>query len=388
MTERKIIYLDYAATAPRNPDIVNKTATFSLSQYANIGRGLYTLSEEAQSLYRESKKTVAQWVGCDPVEVIYTYSTTYAINLVTLALEHNNILGKWDVILLSQSEHHANIVPWQILAERVGAVIKFVQLDAHFQIDMDHLKTLFDSHVKVVSLQYASNVTGALHPLEKVRDIIGRDVLFFVDAAQVVMHWPIDMRWIGADGVVFSGHKIMADTWIGVLALWKVLQKAWQSPLGGGGAINFVTEKWYEQAGLPEKWEPGTPHITGAISLKHAINVLTNICPVRRQKYRELVCYTNNRFRSLEQQNILQLFHSDTPHALGIWSFALSNIHCHDIAESLDAYHICVRSGHHCCEPLHLSWWIPGTVRVSIGFETTQEEIDTFFTSLQKIIVS
>lgn len=149
---------------------------------------------------------------------------------------------------------------------------------------------------------------------------------------------------------------MMADTGISVLALWRVLQKAWKCPIGGGGAINFVSETGYEQAGIPEKWEPGTPHITGAMSLKLAIDMLSKITAEERQAHRGLILDINSRFQTLAQEKKIKLFHSDTLEAIGIWSFIVINKHSNDIAEALDKYGICVRSGHHCCEPLHTSW--------------------------------
>lgn len=156
--------------------------------------------------------------------------------------------------------------------------------------------------------------------------------------------------------MVFSGHKMMADTGIGILILWRVLQKAWKCPIGGGGSINTVSEIGYEQAGIPDKWEPGTSHITGAVSLKLAIDMLSKITPEERQKHREFTQHIHSRFQILEEKKKIQLFHSNTPDALGIWSFIVPNKHGNDIAEALDKYSICVRSGHHCCEPLHTSW--------------------------------
>jgi selenocysteine lyase/cysteine desulfurase len=250
---------------------------------------------------------------------------------------------------------------------------------------MEHLKELLDDTVKIVSLQYASNVTGAVHPLEKVRDIIGKDRLFFIDATQMAIHGPMNMRALSADAMVFSGHKMMADTGIGVLALWRVLQKAWDAPIGGGGAINFVSETTHEQAGIPEKWEPGTPHITGAVSISAAINVLSSMSEDVHLKYKELISYTNKCLQSFTSDQI-KIFHSDTPNALGIWSFTITGKHGNDIAEALSEYGICVRSGHHCCSPLHTSWGTSGTVRISIGYQTTQEEIDYFFSKLRELI--
>lgn len=188
MNAQKTIYLDYASTHPRKKEIMAVRQEFELSAYANIGRGNYDLAEASMVAYENSKKAVARWIGCEPLEVLYTYSATYAFNILALAIEQNRVIGKGDTILLSVSEHHANIVPWQMMAERVGAQVRFVTLDADYRIDLIDLKSKLDDSVKVVSLQYASNVTGAVHPLEKVREIIGTERLFCVDATQMVLH--------------------------------------------------------------------------------------------------------------------------------------------------------------------------------------------------------
>ena len=185
MNISKTIYLDYASTHPRNQEIMAVRQQFEISSYANIGRGNYDLAEASMIAYQKSKRSLARWIGCEPVEVLHTYSATYALNILSLAIEQNGVVGKGDTILLSISEHHANIVPWQMMAERVGAQVKFVTLDSDYRIDLEDLKNKLDDSVKVVSFQYASNVTGAVHPLEKVREIIGTERLFCVDASQM-----------------------------------------------------------------------------------------------------------------------------------------------------------------------------------------------------------
>ena len=379
------IYLDYASTSPRKKEILAAREQFETTSYANIGRGNYDLAEAAMIAYQDSKKAVARWIGCEPVEVIYTYSATYALNILALAVEQNGVVWKGDTILLSVSEHHANIVPWQMIAERVGAQIRFVHLDQHYRLDLDDLRNKLDSSVKVISLQYGNNVTGAIHPLKYVRDIIGPDVLFCVDASQMALWGPLSMRDLHCDALVFSGHKMMADTGIWVLALWKVLQKAWQAPIGWGGAINFVSQEGYEQAGIPERWEPGTPHITGAVTLRAAVEYLETKCLSRRDEYNALVTYVSERFRTYISQWV-KVFHSDDPHSLWVWSFVLRDKHSNDIADAFAENGICLRSGHHCCEPLHAYLWVSGTVRLSIGFDTTQEEIDRFFAVLETLL--
>ncbi len=379
------IYLDYASTSPRKEEVMRVREEFEKTAYANIGRGNYDLAEQSMLAYQNSKKTVAQWIGCEPVEVLYTYSATYAINLLALAIEQNQIIGKGDTILLSVSEHHANIVPWQMMAERVWARVKFVTLDNNYCIDLADLKNKLDDSVKIVSLQYASNVTGAIHPLEEIRAIIWMERLFFVDATQMILHGPISMRDIQCDALVFSGHKIMADTGIGVLALWKVLQKAWQSPIGWGGAINRVSEAGYEQAGIPERWEPGTPHITGAVTLGAAINYLEKWSTVNKAHYQSIVHLVDSRFSNLTHKWIT-LYHSQAEKSLWVWSFVIRDKHSSDVADLLAEQWICVRPGHHCCEPLHISWWASGTVRVSIGFDTTEAEIERFFAVLESFL--
>lgn len=385
MNTPKIIYLDYASTHPRKKEILAVREQFELTSYANVGRGSYDLAEASMIAYQDSKKAVARWIGCEPLEVLYTYSATYALNILALTIEQNGVVGKGDTILLSISEHHANIVPWQMMAERVGAQVKFITLDSGYWLDLDDLKNKLDDSVKVVSFQYASNVTGAIHPLEKIRSIIGTERLFCVDATQMILHGPISMRDIQCDALVFSWHKMMADTGIGVLALWRVLQKAWQAPIGWGGAINRVSQDRYEQAWIPERWEPGTPHITWAVTLGAAIEYLEKLDKKKRDNYRSVIEIVNSHFNLLEAQWIT-VYHSDTSNALGVWSFSIQGKHSWDIADALAEEGICVRPGHHCCEPLHTYLWITGTVRISIGFDTTLDEIERFFEVLKSLV--
>ncbi len=385
MPLKTTIYLDYASTHPRSEEIMQVRNEFERTSYANIGRANYDLAEAAMIAYQDSKKSVASWIGCEPLEVLYTYSATYALNLLALAIEHNGVLQKGDTVLLSISEHHANIVPWQMLAERVGATVQFVGLDDEYRLDLDGLKNKLDDSVKVVSFQYASNVTGAVHPIESIRDIIGPDRLFVVDASQMGIHGPLNMRDIHCDAMVLSGHKMMADTGIGVLALWKVLQKAWQSPVSGGWAINFVHIDGYEQAGIPERWEPGTPHITGAVTLWAAVRYLQSISPEQKKEYAHLIEFIDDRFQSCTLKG-LQIFHSKKPGSIGVWSFALPSKHPNDIADIFAEQGICLRSGHHCCEPLHTHLWVSWTVRMSIGYDTTRAEVERFFAVLESLL--
>lgn len=207
---------------------------------------------------------------------------------------------------------------------------------------MADLTKKLDDSVKVVSLQYASNVTGAWHPIDQVRSLIGSDRLFFVDATQAVLHGSIDMRSLGCDALVFSGHKIGADTGIGVLALTKTLQKSWQAPIGGGGAINVVTREGHEQAGIPEKWEPGTPHLTGAVTLTAALHRLSEIPASTKSQYHACIDRINTGFNSLADR--IRVFHSHTDQALGIWSFLIPGKHSSDVADFFSERDICIRS--------------------------------------------
>lgn len=382
---KPLIYLDYASTYPRHKEIMAAREQFELTSYANVWRGNYDLSEASTLAYQNSKKIVARWVGCEPLEILYTYSATYALNILALAVEQNSVLQKWDTILLSISEHHANIVPWQMLAERVGATVKFVTLDDNYCLDLNDLKNKLDDSVRLVSFQYASNVTGAVHPLNEVRAIIGPERLFVVDACQMALHWPLNMRDIGCDAMVFSGHKMWADTGIWVLALWKVLQKAWQSPISGGWAINFVHTDSYEQAGIPDRWEPGTPHITGAVTLSAAVEYLEKVSPEQWKNYADLIRYIDRGFTSYLQKWI-KIFHARWIDSIGVWSFIIPGKHPNDIADIFSENGICVRSGHHCCEPLHTYLWVSWTVRISIGFDTTQREIEAFFSVLESCL--
>lgn len=383
MSSSKPIYLDYASTHPRIALVQSARTEFENTSYANIWRGNYDLSESALIAYLQSKNTVASYIGCEPVEILYTYSTTYAMNILSLALEHNHVVQSWDTILLSVSEHHANIVPWQMLAERVWAQIQFVWLDSDYRIDLEDLRSKLDDTVKVVSLQYASNVTGAVHPLEKVRKIIGHDRLFFVDAAQMVAHGPLSMETLLCDALVFSWHKIGADTGIWVLALRKQWQKSWKSPLSGGGAIQNVSQYGYQQSGIPDRWEPGTPHITGAITVWRAIEILRDTTDCSH--YLTCRAAIDTGFQKIGKS--IQLYHSYHPQALWIWSFFIPWKHVTDVADVFSDQGIYVRAGHHCCEPLH-AFFGTSTVRISIGYDTTLAEVESFFRVLHFIIDS
>lgn len=382
------VYLDYAVTHPRVQSIEDSCVAWWDQHFSNVGRWLYDRAVDTDAMYHTSKQVVAAWIGCEPREVIYTYSATYGLNLLAWACEKNIPLWPGDVIVLSISEHHANIVPWQMLAKRTGCTIRFARITDKMQIDMNHLRELIDARVKIVSLQYASNVTGAVHPLENVRNIIGRTPFFAIDATQIVWHTPLNMSGLGADALVFSGHKIGADTGIWVLALHHSYQKSWEPPLGGWRAISHVSQDSYDLAGIPDRWEPGTPHIMGAFSLIKALERIRMRSSTWEEQYKKVYLLFDKKFRELALHKKIQLFHADHEGALGIWSFIIEGIHSTDLAEMFADQDCCVRSGYHCCEPLHTSWQVAGTLRVSIGHDTTLDECEYFFGILENILAS
>ncbi len=274
------IFLDSAASAQKPDRVIRSISDCFEHSYANIHRGSYDLSERAEALYDDSKKRVARFLGASsPHEIIYTYNATYAFNLLARSLVKSGVLKKGDTILLSRLEHHANIVPWQIIAEEYGIRIEWIDITPEGRIDLDDLSKKITPNVKLISLSGASNVTGATLDIDAVNGVLRRYMmrkivdrpLLVIDGSQSFPHFQIDVTQYDIDFFIATGHKVMSDTGIGILYGKKQLLKSMLPAFCGGGAINTVSESSYEVAGLPYRFEPGTPHIAGAASLGAAL---------------------------------------------------------------------------------------------------------------------
>ncbi len=339
------IFLDSAASAQKPEVVIQALSDCFHHSYANIHRGSYDLSERAEALYDDSKKRVARFLGAaSPHEIVYTYNATYAFNLLSRSLVKSGMLRKGDMILLSRLEHHANIVPWQILAEEYGIGIEWIDITSEGRIDLDDLSKKLNPNVKLISLSGASNVTGATLDIESVHEILRQYVLrklanrplLVIDGSQSFPHFAIDVTKYDIDFFITTGHKVMSDTGIGILYGKKQLLKSMLPAFCGGGAINAVSESGYEAAGLPYRYEPGTPHIAGAASLGAALAYIEEKGGYETIEAYEksLVEHTLEHIKTLPD-HIHLIGPKDAHHRIGAFSFAFDRHHPKDIADAL-----------------------------------------------------
>ena len=380
-----LIFLDSASSAQKPQRVIEAISGYLSIHYANIHRGAYDLSLESSHLYDEAKKAIAKKISAASyTEINFTYNATYAFNLLSRWLVKSGILKKWDIVLLSRAEHHANIVPWQILAEEYGIFIEWIELHSDGTIDYDSLSEKLPL-AKVLSITGASNVTGEILDLDKVKMIfntLSTKPFFILDGSQRFPHMATDVVKFGIDFFVGTGHKIMADTGIWFFYGRKDILQKMSPAFCGGGAINSVTTEGYEPAWLPFRHEPGTPHIVGAVSLLTALEYIDSIggYDVIEKYERELVEYALGRFQEsgIYEKGIHLIGSKNPEHRLGVFAFAFENHHPNDIAEILADAGICVRAGHHCTDPLHQSLRIRGSLRMSLYIYNTKEDVDTF----------
>lgn len=387
-THPDLVFLDSASSAQKPRQVIDAMSRYLSTSYSNIHRGAYDLSMESSLLYDKAKKAVAEKLRARADEIVFTYNATYAFNLLSRSLVKSGILWKWDTVLLSKVEHHANIVPWQILAEEYGILIDWVDLHGDGTIDYLSLESKLP-HAKLLSITGASNVTGEVLDIDRVKsmfDTLSTKPIFVLDGSQRFPHMATDVVKYGIDFYVGTGHKVMSDTGIGFFYWRKELLQKMNPAFCGGGAINAVTTEWYEAAGLPFRHEPWTPHIAGAVSLLAAIEYIDSIggYEVVEKYERELTEYALEQFATLPPG--IQLIGSKkSENRLGVFSFVFDNHHPNDVAETLADAGICVRAGHHCTDPLHQSLGIRGSLRASLYLYNTREDVDGLIEKLKKI---
>ncbi|RAL56642.1 hypothetical protein BLD25_03195 [Candidatus Gracilibacteria bacterium GN02-872] len=381
-----LIYFDSTASSQKPSYVINGIKDFLENDYSNIHRGMYDISIRSEKLYIDSKKIVAKHIGSDDYkEIIYTFNTTYAANLVTLTLKKNNILKKGDKVLLSIVDHHANVVPWLILKDEIGIEVEFVGVTENFDLDFDDFEKKYDEKVKVISFTQVSNVTGEIFDLEKVGKLKRPDTIFVVDASQSVPHFEVDVKKLNCDFLFFTGHKVLADSGIGVLWGKRQLLESLHPAISGGGAIGDVTCFGYTDGKIPDKFEPGTPNVTGAVSLLRAFEYIENIGGFAKidKIEKELIEYFLEKIKNIKN---IEIIGSQNPkNRIGVFSLVFENNHSHDIAEILAENNIAVRSGKHCVHPFYDLIKEGGAVRVSLYFYNTKDEIDKFFEVISKI---
>jgi cysteine desulfurase/selenocysteine lyase len=390
-THPNLVFLDSASSAQKPKMVIDSISRFFASDYANIHRWAYDLSMESSRLYELAKTKLAHLLGLHSYhEIVFTYNATYAFNILSRTLIKSGKLNQWDHILLSKADHHANIVPWQILATEYGIIIDWIDLHDDGTIDYTSIEKQI-SGVKLISITGASNVTGEILDLERVKNILDSmesRPIWVLDGSQRFPHMETHMSEFWIDFFVGTGHKVMSDTGIWFLAGRKDLLQSLDPAICWGGAINSVTTLGYDPAGLPFRHEPGTPHIAWAVSLLASLEYIESIGGFSKiESYeKSLVEYTLAKIKNLPSE--IQLIGSfDTKNRLWVFSFSFKNHHPNDIAEILADQWICVRSGHHCTDPLHASLGLRGSLRMSLYIYNTTTDIDIFFSALVQATV-
>lgn len=382
---KNITYLDNSSTTQKPQPVIDAITKYYQEDNANVHRGVYKLSLKATMAYEKAHEIVAKFINAQFEEVIFTKGTTESLNLLAYSL--GKTLQAGDEIVLTEMEHHANLVPWQQLAREKGLILKFIPITAEYRLDMNKAKELITSKTKIVSVTHISNVLGTINPIKELAALAHEvGAVMIVDAAQSVPHMPIDVKELNCDFLAFSGHKMCGPTGIGVLYGKKELLEKMDPFLYGGDMIKEVTFAHSTWNDLPWKFEAGTPHIAGAIGLAAAIEYLQVIGMDNIEHYeQELTKYTLQKLSTLPH---LKLLGPATNHnRAAVFSFTIERIHPHDVSELLDKVNICVRGGHHCAMPLHERLNVNGSTRASFYFYTLKEDIDVLADALAALSV-
>jgi len=377
----QLIYLDSASTSHKPISVLDSISNFYKLHNSNVHRGIYTLSEEATTLYEESRLKVANFIGANDNEIIFTHGTTESINMVAKSL-FSSYLKKGDEIITTNLEHHSNFVPWQYLSKKYGLKLIIWEISKEGNLDLGKLENLITDKTKLIAVTHISNVLGTINPIDKIAKIAHKNnSLILIDGAQSVPHTQINVKELNIDILAFSGHKMLATTGIGVLYVKKdILDKIDPSSFGGG-MISQVTQEDSMWAPIPWKFEAGTPNIEGAISISAAIDYLNKVGLNNIHNHEmQLSKYASDLLVKIPG---LQLYGPNIKS--GIISFNLGKIHPHDISTVLDTQGIAVRGGHHCCMPLMKSLCINGTTRASFYLYNTFEDIEYLSKFLLKV---
>ncbi len=376
--KKKLVYLDSAATAQKPKVVIDAVKNYYESHNANVHRGVYSLGEEATQLYESARGKVAKFIGADKNEVVFVRNATEAINVVARSWGAANV-KKGDVILLTQMEHHSNIVPWQMLAKARGAKLVYVPITKDGELDRAEFSRLVSKKSKIFAFTHVSNVLGTINPAkELIAEAKKYGVTTLVDACQSVPHMKVDVKSLDADFLVFSGHKLYAP-FVGVLYGKKELLERMKPVLGGGDMIKEVTfagAKWND---VPYKFEAGTPNIEGTIGLGVAIDYINKVGMSKIAAHeKKLIDYC---YSQLKKNPLVEVY--GPKKRAGVVSFNFGDMHAHDVSSVLDEQGVCVRSGHHCAQPLMSVLKIPACARISVGVYTTKDDIDKFLNALK-----
>ena len=377
---KKLVYLDNAATTQKPKSVIHAMADYYMHYNANVHRGIYTISEEATLAYEQAHQKTAAFIGASSFEeVVFTRNATESLNL--LAVTQGMKLRPKDEIVLSRMEHHSNLVPWQQVARKTGAKLKFIELTEDGQLEnLD----VIGPKTKIVSVVHMSNVLGTINPVEEIGKIAHENnALFIVDGAQSVPHFKVDVQKIDADFMVFSGHKMLGPTGIGVLYGKKELLEKSEPFLYGGDMIREVRYEGATWNDLPWKFEAGTPHIAGGIGLSKAIDYLNRLGMDRIEAHeKQLTGYALDKLQEVEG---VCIYGPSAEHRGGVISFNVGKVHPHDVASVLNDSNIAIRGGHHCAMPLMGLLGVSGTSRASFYFYNTFEDVDKLVEGLHRV---
>jgi cysteine desulfurase / selenocysteine lyase len=381
--EKRLVYLDSAATTQKPRAVVDAMARFFDQENANVHRGVHFLSERATEAYEGAREKVRRFLQAkDASEVVFVRGTTEALNLVARSFGRSRV-GEGDEVLITWMEHHSNIVPWQMLCEERGAKLVVAPIDDRGVLLLDELEKRFSPRTKIVAVAHVSNALGTVNPVKEiVRMAHARGVPVVVDGAQGAPHLPVDVQDLGCDFYAFSGHKLYGPTGIGVLwgkAEHLEAMPPWQ---GGGDMILSVSFEKTVYNHIPHKFEAGTPNMAGAVGLGAAIDWLEALDPKAVLAHEEdLLGYGTERLLSVPGVKII----GTAPHKAGVLSFVMEDVHPHDVGTVLDREGIAVRTGHHCAQPVMQRFGIPATARASFGLYNTRTEIDALAAGLEKV---
>jgi cysteine desulfurase / selenocysteine lyase len=377
VSQPDLVYLDSTATAQKSQVVLNALNRFYTNHNANVHRGAYPLSVQATAAYEAARGQMARFIGAEEREIIFVRNATEALNLVAYSWGLNN-LKAGDEILLTEMEHHANLVPWHLVAGRTGATIKALPITTEGRLDLDALETLLTPRVRVVSLVHMSNVLGTVNPVAEIaRAAHEKGAIVVVDGAQSAPHLPVNVKELGADFFAFSGHKMGGPTGAGVL--WGRYELLKQLPpfLGGGEMIDEVFIERSSYADPPQRFEAGTPAIAEAVGLGAAAEYLCRVGMSQIWQHDQaLTTYALGRLE--EELPEVKVYGPRGADRGGIIPFTLGTLHAHDVATALEPYGIAVRAGHHCAQPLHRCLEVPATLRASFYLYTTQNDVDRF----------
>ena len=376
---KTLVYLDSAATSLTPKQVINSESAYYEKFGGSIHRSVYELGEKATNAFENSRKTIAKFIGASKNSIIFTKSATESINLVAESWGFYN-LKKGDIILLTDMEHHSNIIPWQIICKKTGAEIRYLKSTKHGTLNLDDLKNALNNNVKMVSITHASNVFGTINPIKEIIDIVKKNgSKIMIDGCQSIPHMKINVQDLDCDFYAFSGHKMFGPTGVGVLYGKEEILEKMHPYQTGGGIIETVTMTDSTWTTIPHRFEPGSPMAAQVIGLSEAVNYLEKCLDNHDNSLNE---YSLEKMKSINGISIYGQAAERTP----IISFNIEGIHSLDLAHFLDFEGITIRSGHHCCQPLMSSLDISSCARASFYFYNNNDEVDFLVEKINKAI--